>query len=263
VATKESFGVRTSSRRLESIRRTGPQLALVFLLAAVAAGCTSESGAIGAKSTTDQPKPAFDLASAGPEQVVTPTPLPQEWLAAMGNQPAIGSTVVPGTEFGFTVNGSPLIGFEENTRTLVTPGQPLSSARTQLYAQLNYIGTGGMNGTGFDGGSSLLGSPGSRVSPIQVIPDWPTVGRQVLAWVHLPPTVTHVTYSLRGKDRTWVRPTQGTALLSVPRPAAYDGDYATWHTAPFALMQAFDIRGHLVAQQYAPRIAGDNVPKAP
>lgn len=226
------------------------------------AGCSSESGAK-TKPTTDRPSPTLDLANVGPEQVVVQVPLPPNFIRAMGDEPAMGTTVVPGTEFGYTVNGSSLIGVEEYSASLVLAGHPLSSARTYLSANVEYIGTGAMNGTGYDGGSSRIGSTGPAASPIQVIADWPKVGNQVFAWLHLPPSVKYVTYSYQGGDRTWVRPTQGTALLAVPRPAAYDGDYATWHTAPFALLQAFDANGHLIEQQYAPRISGDDVPKVP
>jgi hypothetical protein len=80
-------------------------------------------------------------------------------------------------------------------------------------------------------------------------------------WGHLPAKVKYVTYSFKKRDRVWASPINGTVVLSVPRPAAFDGSYAVWHTAPFPLLRGYDINGHLLVEQYAPRIDGDRVPK--
>lgn len=236
------------------------KLAVISFLAL--AGCTSTTAAKQPARAALETRPPLDLGAAGPEQAVVQIPVPPNFVRAMANQPATGAVLIPGSEFAYTVDGGSPIGIEEVSRSLVVPGHPLSSARTVLSIGVWYIGTGGMNGTGYDGGDLPLGPTGSVATPIDVIPDWPTTGVQVYAWVHLPPSVKYVTYSFQGGDRTWVSPIRGTALLSVPRPAAYDGDYATWHTAPFGLLRAYDASGHLVAQQYAPRIGGDSVPRA-
>jgi len=69
-------------------------------------------------------------------------------------------------------------------------------------------------------------------------------------WSHLPKTVQTVTYSYQGRDRTWVTPVEHTALVAVPRPPAFDGSYAQWHSAPFPLLQSYDAHHHLGRAQH-------------
>jgi hypothetical protein len=95
---------------------------------------------------------------------------------------------------------------------------------------------------------------------INLVRDWPSPGKQLYAWSHLPIGTKVVTYSYRGKNRAWVVPIHDTAVFLVPRPAAFDGSYAVWHRAPFPVMKAFNAEGHLIAEENAPRVAQDNVP---
>ena len=180
------------------------------------------------------------------------------------HDPFAGTSPVPGSEHAFTVGDSPMVGTGDKSRSTVVPGQSLSTARTARAACVYYAGTGAENGTGIDSSCDPLsgGSAGTR-SPVLLIPDWPEQGTDVYVWSHLPSSVRIVTYSYRGQDRTWVAPIDATAVLSVPRPPAFDGSYRQWHSAPFPLLRAYDAHHHLVVAQYAPRIGGDVVPRVP
>jgi hypothetical protein len=245
-------------RRYLSGHRNSYGLAGLFVLSLAIAGCSSPSAA---KTATKSGETSLDLASAGSHQSVVQVVVPTDFSRAMNEQPGIGETPIPGTEFAFEVNGSPPIAVGEESASLVLPGRPVSSARTYRSFGVWYMGTGLMNGTGIDGQQLRIGSSGTAASPVGIISDWPTKGEQLYAWARLPTRVKYVTYSYEKADRTWVFPVHGAALLLVPRPAAFDGDYATWHSAPFPLLTAYDAAGRIVEQQYAPRIGGDNVPK--
>ena len=174
----------------------------------------------------------------------------------------LGSSPVPGSQHAFTVDGSPMVGTGDKSRTTVVPGQPLSTARTAYAACVFYAGTGLPNGTGIDSDCEPTSEASAATrSPVLLIPGWPTHGVDVYVWSHLPQAVQTVTYSYQGHDRTWVTPIDHTALVSVPRPPAFDGSYEQWHSAPFPLLQAYDAHHHLVAAHYAPRVGGDIVPK--
>jgi hypothetical protein len=209
-----------------------------------------------------QPSSVLKQIVAGTQQTLTSVPIPANIAPALKNRPGdLGGSIahIYGT---FTANGGPPVVVSDHTTTLVVPGHDPSKARPQLSFCDTYAGTGTPNGTGIDSSCAPLPSGKSEAAaPALVIPDWPTAGQQVYVWGHLPAKVKYVTYSFQKRDRVWASPINGTVVLSVPRPAAFDGSYAVWHTAPFPLLRAYDVNGHLLAEQYAPRIGGDRVPK--
>lgn len=234
----------------------------LLLAVCVAAGCSSP---LRAKSSAPRVESTVSLGQllASNEQTVREIAPSGDIARVMAMRDSFtGSSPVPGSEHAFTVGGSPMVGTGDKSTTTVVPGRALSTARTAYAACVYYAGTGLANGTGTDSTCEPMSNGRARTrSPVLLIPDWPTRGVDVYVWTHLPHTVQTVTYSYRGHDRTWVTPVDHTALVSVPRPPAFDGTYAQWHSAPFPLLQAYDVHRHLVAAQYAPRIGGDTVPK--
>ncbi len=238
--------------------------AMLPLLLAVcaAAGCSSAPRAQSGAPSTGSTSPLGQLLASQEQTVREIVPSGDIARVMAMRDPIGGSTPVPGSDHAFTVDGSPMVGIGDKSRTTVVPGQPLSTARTAYAACIFYAGTGLPNGTGIDSSCAPVSDGSARTgSPVLLIPGWPTPGVDVYVWSHLPQTVRTVTYSYQGHDRTWVNPVDHTALVSVPRPPAFDGSYEQWHSAPFPLLQAYDAHHHLVAAQYAPRVGGDTVPK--
>jgi len=190
---------------------------------------------------------------------------PDYWAQVVTNskhQPQFQAIVANGNEGAYATDGSPTVVVADQSSTLVQPGQALSTAHKVFTSCVIYLGTG-QNGTGIDSicVPIRLNDRSTSVA-LNVIAGWPAHGSQLYVWTHLPAAATVVSYAYKGRDRVWVMPVHGTALMLVPRPAAFDGDYAQWHTAPFPLMKVYNAKGHVIAQQYAPRIAGDSVPRA-
>jgi hypothetical protein len=236
---------------------------LTFLLAVcAAAGCTTAPRATSSAPRTESTSSLGHL-PASQEQTVEEIAPSGDIARVMAMRDSIlGSSPVPGSDHAFTVAGSPMIGTGDKSRTTVVPGQPLSTARTAYSACVFYAGTGLPNGTGIDSDCEPVSDGSARTgSPVLMIPGWPTPRVDVYVWSHLPQAVQTVTYSYQGHDRTWVTAVDHTALVSVPRPSAFDGSYEQWHSAPFPLLQSYDDHHHLVAAQYAPRVGGDIVPK--
>jgi hypothetical protein len=209
-----------------------------------------------------QPNSVLNRIAAGTQQTLTSVPIPTSIAPALTNHPGDFGGSISHIYGAYTADGSPPVVVVDHTATLVVPGNDPSKAKPQLSFCDTYAGTGTPNGTGIDSSCASLPSGKSEsVAPALVIPDWPTAGQQVYVWGHLPTKVQYVTYSFQKRDRVWATPINGTVVLSVRRPAAFDGSYAVWHSAPFPLLRAYDAKGHLVAEQYAPRIGGDRVPK--
>lgn len=188
----------------------------------------------------------------GTHEVLHPAPPGQ-----LGGEVEAPGKVVAGTEHGFTVDGTPTFVVADVTPRSSPSGPPGATGLTSgstLTAPLE-----GDSG----GGTSFLGrSPKGvvlRGSPVQILADWPTPGKQLYVWTHLPKGTAFVTYSYKGATLAWQSPVSGTIALLVPRPAAFDGDYATWHSAPLPLLRAYDTAGHLVTKLDAPRIANDDL----
>jgi hypothetical protein len=157
-------------------------------------------------------------------------------------------------------NSPPFVVADQSSPPLLKPGEPVSKAYRTLSSCVVYEGTGEPNGTGIDSSCNPLKKATQSNVAIQIIPDWPSKGSQLYVWAHLPASVKVVTYSFEGKDRAWVVPTNGSAALLVPRPAAFDANYGVWNMAPFPVLKAFDAKGRLISTEDAPRIGGDRVP---
>jgi hypothetical protein len=235
----------------------------LVLVPTLMTGCASSANAQPKSHPTRHAARSTKEELVGTEETMTSV-VPSPDMVRMMQTSTQSSKAIPGTTHVYSVEESPPVAVMATTAMLVTPGQPVSSARTSDSSCVSYQGTGLMNGTGWDSSCTPLSIRSIQSkSPALIIPDWPAKGNQVYAWTHLPSHVKYVTYSYKGMDRTWVEPVNGTALLSVPRPAAFDGDYAQWHSAPFGLLRAVAADGRLVEEQYAPRISGDDVPKIP
>ena len=236
---------------------------LPLLLAfCAAAGCSTTPRATSSAARTQLTGPLGHLLASQEQTVQEIVPSGDIARVMAMRDSILGSSPVPGSDHAFTVAGSPMVGAGDTSRTTVVPGQALSTARTVYSACVFYAGTGLPNGTGIDSDCEPVSDGSARTgSPVLLIPGWPTPGVDVYVWTHLPQTVQTVTYSYQGRDRTWVTPVDHTALVSVPRPPAFDGSYEQWHSAPFPLLQSYDAHHHLVAGQYAPRVGGDTVPK--
>jgi len=234
----------------------------LLLAVCAAAGCSSAPRATSGTPIVDSFGSPGQLLANNEQTVREIVPSGDVARVMVMRESFLGSSPVPGSDHAFTVGGSPMVGTGDKSTTTVIPGQPLSTARTTHSACVFYAGTGLLNGTGIDTVCDpLSGGSAETRSPVLLIPDWPTQGVDVYVWTHLPRSVHIVTYSYQGHDRTWVAPVDNTALVSVPRPPAFDGPYEQWHSAPFPLLQAFDAHRHLVTAHYAPRIGGDTVPK--
>ena len=163
----------------------------------------------------------------------------------------------------FTMVGQPLAFSVGDSPSFIvwngslTPLKPVCPSNPPIAAYLDYVGNG-LAGTGYDGGSGSPGTVEGTATSLLLIENWPVAGQQVYVWADLPSDVSYVTYSFQGQDLAWVRPQSGVAAFLVPRPAAFDGSYAVWHTAPFPIVTAYNASGQQLAQEKAPRGAGDD-----
>jgi hypothetical protein len=213
--------------------------------------------------TSSVPSGTVPAAITGTQEVLQPaTPFDLTKFGVGG--PLNNTNLVAGTAHSFTVDGSPTFEVAD-----VTPGSrsPLTASASTTTgtgewteeAALFYVGVGGTSGTGGDATLTPLAPPSAVTgSPVQVLPNWPVPDKQLYVWTHLPTGTTYVTYTYQGDTLAWQGPVSGTIALLVPRPATFDGNYATWHSAPLPVITAYNTNGQVITQVKAPRIGGDD-----
>jgi len=195
----------------------------------------------------------------GAEQSLVAMTVPTWFGYTSGHKFNSSCSTVVGQPLAFSVGDSPpFIVFHESmtARTPRCPVNPVVALPISPY--LEYEGNGGLAGTGYDTNSGSPGTVEGTATSLFLVPDWPVAGQQVYVWADLPSDVRYVTYSFQGQDLAWVIPQSGIAAFLVPRPAAFDGSYAVWHTAPFPIVTAYNASGQQLAQEKAPRIGGDD-----
>lgn len=166
------------------------------------------------------------------------------------------STVV-GQPLAFSVGDSSPIVVWHGSMSARKPMCPTIPVSAPVSANVEYEGNG-LAGTGYDGVAGSSGTVAGTATSLFLIAPWPVAGQQVYVWAYLPSDIAYVTYSFEGKDLAWVKPQSGVAAFLVPRPAAFDGPYAVWHTAPFPIVTAYNTSGQQLAQERAPRVDGDD-----
>jgi hypothetical protein len=190
----------------------------------------------------------------GTEQSLVSVAVPT-WFAYTTPSPC--STVL-GQPVAFNVGDSPPFIVFHESMSARTPRCPINPVvPSPNFAWLEYVGNG-LAGTGYDGSAGSPGTVEGTATSLFIIDPWPVAGQQVYVWADLPSDVRYVTYSFQGQDLAWVRPQSGVAAFLVPRPAAFDGSYAVWHTAPFPIVTAYNASGQQLAQEKAPRVDGDD-----
>jgi hypothetical protein len=196
----------------------------------------------------------------GVEQSLLAVPVPSwfanryETAAAQRWWSSFGCFTMVGQPLAFSVGDSPSFIVWNGS---ITPLKPVCPSNPPIAAYLEYVGNG-LAGTGYDGTAGSPGTVEGTATSLLLIENWPVAGQQVYVWADLPSDVSYVTYSFQGQDLAWVRPQSGVAAFLVPRPAAFDGSYAVWHTAPFPIVTAYNASGQQLAQEKAPRIGGDD-----
>lgn len=226
-------------------------LLAVLLLPGLGSGTRSRRAA---EARSAPPPSTVPAGIAGTEEVLEPAVPPSGWVA-VGTGPMDCRFGVPEA---YTVSGSPTF--------VVADWGPSSGGfgcGQQDRVDVTYAGNGLGNGTGIDSEPGAAVNLGGTTTSIGVIPDWPVQGQQIYVWGDLPASVAYVTYAYQSGDLTWERPVDGTAAVLVPRPTAYDGDYATWHTAPFPVFTAYTADGTEIGTIEGPRIAGDDMTISP
>jgi hypothetical protein len=203
-------------------------------------------------AATSSPATQFDGPS-GVQQQIARTSLPSWWTERA--QLAHGSKII-GDARAFS--GPGIQTFVIATESAgATPNEPaLFAFQYNLHANPD-SGSAGVQGEGLLTTAVEAAGPLSFKS-VFMLANQPAVGEQTYWLPHLPSNAAVVSYQYPGAVRYWERVVDGTVAFVVPRPAAYDGDFATWHTAPLAAITAYDASGQVIAQTTAPRIGGDD-----